>query len=346
MKCPKCGFPVIESDRFCTQCGMELNREVGQSVVSARQTQHRGLIAVLISLAAVVATVAIVLSLMAFHVVPNVLQKPRKISFKISAPHYSIEMDSKIPIHITGKTSSGKPISQHVYVSPQAPSVKLDPGQYTIQVEASPVLSSGDVYRIPEPIKIDTTKNANFVGESKPVEQNLKFEVKPANEVTASDLESMAKFAKLSKAPEKKLSFLETKIARQKVATAFNRVLDMLSTNKFTDTVYGSETRAEYSLLDIDQDGTPEMMTWFGVNGDTKLASDDPVGCGDENQDFSGNRIWKYDAQKQRAFCMQGPELPTPIEPDKPHVPYHYSSSERTLSIWTEERRGGMKSYS
>lgn len=266
---------------------------------------------------------------MAFHVVANPLQKPRLVSLKISAPRYQEGSDSKIPLHITGRTVSGRVISQHVYVSPKAASVRLEPGQYTVTVEASPLLSSGDVYRIPEPIKIDTASGSNFVGESKPMKQDLKFEVKPANEVTPSDLQAMAKFAKKTATPVKKLDFLTEKIRRQKVATAFNSVLDMLSTENAEpfDVMLGESAR--YSLLDIDQDGTPELFTWDGRNGGKTQAQEQPIGCGEKQDDFSGTRVWKYDSEHDRAECLSGDSLSI-MEDVLANL--QYSSSRKVLS--------------
>ncbi|WP_218841010.1 hypothetical protein [Aeriscardovia aeriphila] len=272
-----------------------------------------------------------IISLMAFHVVANPLQKPRLVSPKISAPRYQDGSDSKIPLHITGRAVSGRVISQHMYVSPKAASVRLEPGQYTVTVEASPLLSSGDVYRIPQPLKINTASGSNFVGESKPMKQDLKFEVKPASEVTASDLQAMAKFAKKSATPVKKLDFLNEKIRRQKVATAFNQVLDMLDTGS-SDKYYASM----YSLLDIDQDGTPEMLTWFGVTGDKEFASDGPVGCGDQHDNFSGNRVWKYNRIDNRAECLAGEQIPKPFNADYPMLMYGFSPSKKIIRISDE----------
>lgn len=351
MKCPKCGADVVQSDRFCTNCGFSLvgrgepvtsspeqapqqvaqqalqesaqpivqqaehpftqHPSVQQAAEKAVSPHHRGLIVALSILGVIVVAVSLIISLMAFHVVANPLQKPRLVALKISAPRYQEGSDSKIPLHITGRTVSGRVISQHVYVSPKAASVRLEPGQYTVTVEASPLLSSGDVYRIPQPLKIDTASGSNFVGESKPMKQDLKFEVKPASEVTASDLQAMAKFAKKTATPVKKLDFLTEKIRRQKVSTAFSQVLDMLST-KGIKSGSSDDKSSRYSLFDLDEDGVPELFTWYGINGDKKRASDGPVGCGDKQDDFSGNRVWKYDAKKNIAFCFSKQSLPDP----------------------------------
>ena len=376
MFCSQCGMKVSEGDRFCTQCGAPLPEpesagssstpqvefadkaasasQLGPTVDNAQpvasvlastaapavaqaKPRRHGLVIGLSVASAVVLVIAVVLSLIATNVLPNPLVRERAVTFAIKAPHYNEKTDSKIPLHITGKTSSGRVISQHVYVSPKAPVVHLAPGQYTVQVEASPLLSSGDVYRIPQPLKIDTTKDNRLVGESKPVKQDLKFEVKPANEVTASDLQAVAKFAKKTAAPVKKLDFLNEKIRRQKVATAFNQVLDMLSTTEDGEHEYAegryTDAFAEYSLLDIDQDGIPEMLTWFGVNGDKKRASTGPVGCGDEHDDFSGNRIWKYDSANNRAECLAGEQIPVPHIPSMQWVSYFFSSEEKMVRI-------------
>ena len=361
MYCINCGSSVSPGDRFCTNCGADLHAQevastelvspVGEQQDSAASTldvassvsatvapavaqakpRRHGLVIGLSVASAVVLVIAVVLSLIATNVIPNPLVRERAVTFAIKAPHYNEKTDSKIPLHITGKTSSGRVISQHVYVSPKAPVVHLAPGQYTVQVEASPLLSSGDVYRIPEPIKIDTTKDNRLVGESKPVKQDLKFEVKPANEVTASDLQAVAKFAKKTATPVKKLDFLNEKIRRQKVATAFNQVLDMLDTGS-SDKYYASM----YSLLDIDQDGTPEMLTWFGVTGDKEFASDGPVGCGDQHDDFSGNRVWKYNKIDNRAECLSGEQIPKPFNADHPTLMYGFSPSKKIIRISDE----------
>ena len=282
---------------------------VSAAVAMKKPRKKAGAIAAAIVGILVIASMLIILGLMQLNVLANPFAKARPVTFAIKAPHYNEKTDSKIPLHITGKTVSGKVISQHVYVSPKAPVVHLAPGQYTVQVEASPLLSSGDVYRIPEPIKIDTTKDNRLVGESKPVKQDLKFEVKPANEVTASDLQAVAKFAKKTATPVKKLDFLNEKIRRQKVATAFNSVLDMLSKENAEpfDVMLGESAR--YSLLDIDQDGTPELFTWNGRNGGRTLAKEQPVGCGERQDDFSGSRVWKYDSEHDRAQCLSGDSL-------------------------------------
>lgn len=198
----------------------------------------------------VIASMLIILGLMQLNVLANPFAKARPVTFAIKAPHYNEKTDSKIPLHITGKTVSGKVISQHVYVSPKAPVVHLDPGVYKVQVEASPLMSSGEFYKTPAPLTVDTRSANAVISTAQPAKPQLTFEVKPANEVTQQDIALAEKFAKKTKFDVEKLKIATAVTTRKKVAAAYNAVLDGLDASQYSG----------YSLHDINGDGTPELL--------------------------------------------------------------------------------------
>lgn len=294
--CTNCGSPINSTDKFCTNCGAPIQRgAVGAVENSEEQTTAGGnggeaaaelaspaeqvvseteptasaavavkkprkkaaAIAAAIVGILVIASVLIILGLMQLNVLANPFAKARPVTFAIKAPHYNEKTDSKIPLHITGKTVSGKVISQHVYVSPKAPVVHLDPGVYKVQVEASPLMSSGEFYKTPAPLTVDTRSANAVISTAQPAKPQLTFEVKPASEVTQQDIALAEKFAKKTKFDVGRLKIVTVLTTRKKVAAAYNAVLDGLDASQYSG----------YSLHDINGDGTPELLVRSLFNG-------------------------------------------------------------------------------
>lgn len=211
----------------------------------------------------VIASMLIILGLMQLNVLANPFAKARPVTFAIKAPHYNEKTDSKIPLHITGKTVSGKVISQHVYVSPKAPVVHLDPGVYKVQVEASPLMSSGEFYKTPAPLTVDTRSANAVVSTAQPAKPQLSFEVKPANEVTQQDIALAEKFAKKTGLSDNQLKEVKSKTSIHRIAQLYREIIKNPDKIDFESDYHdprGSLEKIEYSLEDINGDGIPDLL--------------------------------------------------------------------------------------
>lgn len=304
MHCPKSGTSLPQGSQFCTNCGTPLNtapqqqpapeqpapaetpqepvaEPVAQQLVAPAtppeqpaleqpaQKKKRGKAGVIISSALVVLVVAIatVLALMFTNVLPNPFIREQKVAFAISAPKYNEKTDSKIPLVITGKTYRGDKVRMHVYISPKAPAVHLLPGQYQVAVVASPLLHSGELYRVPEKQSL-TISSDGATRNGEKAQPKLSFEVKPASEVTQEDIDKATQEAKKSGYAPKQVSQTQTIVTRRRVADVYEGVLDNLNNDEGLPSKWRSidaaNKYATYSLYDLTGDGTPELIV-FGT---------------------------------------------------------------------------------
>lgn len=255
------------------------------AVAVKKPHKKAGAIAAAIVGTVVIASVLIILGLMQLNVLANPFAKARPVTFAIKAPHYNEKTDSKIPLHITGKTVSGKVISQHVYVSPKAPVVHLDPGVYKVQVEASPLMSSGEFYKTPAPLTVDTRSANAVISTAQPAKPQLTFEVKPANEVTQQDIALAEKFAKKTKFDAPKIKNVEVSYTRKRIASLYNSVLDGLDPNNYST----------YSIHDINADGFPELLV--------RNKYDPDAGA----KEYGGNiSVWTFSEETKEVEKVQG----------------------------------------
>lgn len=205
-------------------------------------------------------------SLIMFVVLPRVAMRERVVRFNIRAPHYNSQTDSKIPVLISGKTAAGKKISQHVYISPKAASVRLLPGQYTVHVEASPLLATGQLYRIPKSLKITTAQHRNPFSAPAPQVSDLTFSVKPAADVSEQDISRAQDYAHKSGYPTDKLKHNTLRLKRRTVASVYENVLDNLEASANLPAKFKAETEQQreqkYTLFDVTGDGTPELLVY------------------------------------------------------------------------------------
>ena len=269
MHCPKCGTLLPQGSQFCTNCGTPLNTAPQQQPAPEQpaQKKKRGKAGVIISSALVVIVVAAatVLALMFTNVLPNPFIREQQVAFAISAPKYNEKTDSKIPLVITGKTYRGDKVRMHVYVSPKAPAVHLLPGQYQVAVVASPLLHSGELYRVPEKQSL-TISSDGATSNGEKVQLKLSFEVKPASEVSQEDIDKATQEAKKSGYAPKKVSQTQTIVTRRRVADVYEGVLDNLNNDEGLPSKWRSidaaNKHATYSLYDLTGDGTPELIVY------------------------------------------------------------------------------------
>lgn len=274
MHCPKCGTLLPQGLQFCTNCGTPLNTAPQQQPAPEQiapeqpaQKKKHGKAGVIISSALVVLVVAAatVLALMFTNVLPNPFIREQQVAFAISAPKYNEKTDSKIPLVITGKTYRGDKVRMHVYVSPKAPAVHLLPGQYQVAVVASPLLHSGELYRVPEKQSL-TISSDGATSNGEKVQPKLSFEVKPANEVSQEDIDKATQEARESGYAPKKVSQTQTIVTRRRVADVYEGVLDNLNNDEGLPSKWRSidaaNKHATYSLYDLTGDGTPELIVY------------------------------------------------------------------------------------
>lgn len=86
----------------------------------------------------------------AFFVVRGVLGNQRHaVAIAIEATKYD-EGASRIPLHVTGKNSSGAAVDEIACVDASGTGLELAAGEYDVAPAASPLLSDGNVYKVPE----------------------------------------------------------------------------------------------------------------------------------------------------------------------------------------------------
>ena len=102
-----------------------------------------------------------------------------ELNFKIKAPKYNKETDSKFPLLISGTSATGKKIEKTFYLDIDEPKITLPAGNYTVHVAASPLMKDGTLYKLPEDNELKTEEVTELA---------LDFEPKAASEITPEDV--------------------------------------------------------------------------------------------------------------------------------------------------------------
>ena len=74
----------------------------------------------------------------------------RYVTFALDAPGYAEGKDSPIPVRISGTNLDGAQVDRVYYITPKNPTIGVQQGSYTASVPASPLLSSGTLYEVPQ----------------------------------------------------------------------------------------------------------------------------------------------------------------------------------------------------
>ncbi len=181
------------------------------------------------------------------------------ISLKFVTPNYDEKTDSKIPLKVTGKTSTGEKYDKTFYVSPSKSQLKVPTRTYELSLPASPLLASGDIYELPKPVSLDTKEaDGKSTDSSNGDVPTMTFKVKPAKDVTKDDVAA----AKESGLKADRIEDLTKAAVNKQVADLNGGILDGIQDVDFGASGKGEfkPQSYEYALQDINGDNLPDLL--------------------------------------------------------------------------------------
>lgn len=219
---------------------------------------------VAVGLVLVVAAVVGVLALTQHGGSPTSTEpESQTISLKFVTPNYDEKTDSKIPLKVTGKTSTGEKYDKTFYVSPSKSQLKVPTGTYELSLPASPLLASGDIYELPKPVSLNTKEAAGKSADSSNGDvPTVTFKVKAAKDVTKDDVDAAKAAAKESGLKADRIEDLTKAAVNKQVADLYGGILNGIQDVDF-DTSGKGEFKPqsyEYALQDINGDNLPDLL--------------------------------------------------------------------------------------
>ena len=152
-------------------------------------------------------------------------QEPKtvQLGMTIVAPDYDASTDSKIPLRITGTSTSGTAVDQSFYVSQTDDTVEVEEGSYDIEVVASPLMVSGEIYEIPEPVHVEASASQDAGSEQAP---EIDFSVKDPADVTQDDIDAAKSAAIDSGYDADKAQEIADQLSEKASMAAFSPVIE------------------------------------------------------------------------------------------------------------------------
>lgn len=225
---------------------------------------RRTKVLVAVALLLVVAAVVGVLALTQHGGSPTSTEpESQTISLKFVTPNYSEKTDSKIPLKVTGKTSTGEKYDKTFYVSPSKSQLKVPTGTYELSMPASPLLASGDIYELPKPVSLDTKEAAGKSADSSNGDvPTVTFKVKPAKDATKDDVAAAKASAKESGLKADRIENLTKAAVNKQVVDLYGGILDGIQDVDFDASGKGEfkPQSYEYALQDINGDNLPDLL--------------------------------------------------------------------------------------
>lgn len=235
--CSKCGTPLRGNERFCGSCGapVEVPSAEGrlEGAAASSATKKNGKARVLIPLALdilAVVVVAVVVLTQQGTTSTSPASESQPITLKFVTPNYDEETDSEIPLEVKGNTTAGAEYDETFYISPSNPQLEMPAGTYELSLPASPLMATGDIYTLPEPVDLDTKSMASD-GEDTP---EVTFEVKPAQDVAKDDIDAAKAAAQASGFDADRIEGLANVAVRKQTASLYGGILDNIKSVDFT----------------------------------------------------------------------------------------------------------------
>ena len=256
MICKNCGTELPDNVKFCTECGAPVGGTERPATVGGAGTEGAGEnagehkrrvnpLAVVAIVAAAVAAIALVI----LYGRANPTQEPAtdaaetapqqetvqqvetvQVAMAVVAPGYEPSTDSKIPLRLTGTDKTGAAVDKTIYVVPDDEPVEVEEGSYEIAVVASPLMASGQLYSIPEPVQVEVSADQ---GTSQTAPE-IDFEVKSASDITQQDIDDAKAAAVASGYDSDKAEDIADSLSDTVTKAAFAPVIEDYLTNKST----------------------------------------------------------------------------------------------------------------
>ena len=120
---------------------------------------------------------------------PVLIGDLKPIHVKVEAPGYDADADSPIPLRIAGTTAQGKDIDLDYYLSTTSSPLSLEEGSYTMYVTASPLMSSGELYALPQPL-VFTVRADGVQDQSGSPDLTVVFAALPRASITSEQVQA------------------------------------------------------------------------------------------------------------------------------------------------------------
>ena len=115
----------------------------------------------------------------------------RHVTFALDAPDYDEAKDSPIPVRVSGTDLDGAQVDRVYYITPKNATIGLQQGSYTASVVASPLLSEGTLYKVPEELIDVQIRDKDLSGG----DLNWTFEKMEPLDITDEQLDSSYEYA-------------------------------------------------------------------------------------------------------------------------------------------------------
>ena len=130
----------------------------------------------------------------------------------VNAEGLDTKKGTKIPVHATGVNSKGNKVDSVFYGGSSSSDIALNPGDYSLAIEASPIAEDGTIYDTEDAgTKVNIAKDGKVV-----VEKEITIEPIPAEEVTDEQIEAAFNAAKDSGIDAAKLDDLKDKAQKRR----------------------------------------------------------------------------------------------------------------------------------
>ena len=162
MRCSNCGAEIREGAQFCTGCGQPVIMPAQEAPSNPEQPVQAGhpmprtrwIVIALVAIALVAAGVGGLLwwrhaQQVAAQKAYDDAHAEHAVTFAVSAPDYSDDTCTRIPLHVTGTDLDGNAVDENVYVDGEGTGASLVRGDYQVSVDASPLLGDGTIYAQP-----------------------------------------------------------------------------------------------------------------------------------------------------------------------------------------------------